>query len=142
MPEVAQETDRYVASTVCSFCGTGCTLKVTVENGTIVKVEGDKDSPVNRGETCVKGLQGWKYQQSPIRLKHPMVRKNGELTQVSWDEALTVVAENFNRIKEQYGPDSLGLLSSSRATNEMNFLAEKLMRQVIGTNNIDSCNRT
>jgi predicted molibdopterin-dependent oxidoreductase YjgC len=115
---------------------------VSVENGQIVEVTGDKMSPVNRGESCVKGTQAWKYVQSHRRIHQPLIRKNGKLTNATWDEALTAVADGLRQVREQSGPDAIGCLSSSRATNEMNFLAQKLMRQVIGTNNIDSCNRT
>lgn len=144
MPESAFQTERrsFSTPTTCSFCGTGCTLLVTVEDGMIVGVEGDKRSPVNQGESCVKGIQAWKYVQSERRLKHPLIRRHGELVPATWDEALTAVAEGLRQVRENDGPDAIGCLSSSRATNEMNFLAQKFMRQVIGTNNIDSCNRT
>jgi formate dehydrogenase major subunit len=76
------------------------------------------------------------------RLTHPLVRENGELRRATWDEALSRAASGFARIKAEHGPKALGLFSCSKATNEMNFLAQKFARQVIGTNNIDSCNRT
>ncbi len=133
---------RKTVSTTCSFCGTGCGLVVTAENGVIVGVTGDKKSPVSHGETCVKGSQGWGYVQSERRLTEPLIRKNGKLQPASWDEALNVVAEAISRVKGQYGSDAFGCFSSSRATNEVNFLVQKFMRQVIGTNNVDSCNRT
>lgn len=138
---VAKEEQRSV-STICSFCGTGCGLVVSAENDTIVKVAGDKNSPVSHGETCIKGLQGWGYVQSERRLTQPLVRKNGKLEPATWDEALDAVAKAVHRVEGQYGADAFGCFSSSRATNEMNFLAQKFMRQVIGTNNVDSCNRT
>lgn len=137
----AGETATTV-STICSFCGTGCGLSVTAENGKIIKVAGDKNSPVSHGETCVKGLQGWGYAQSKKRLTQPLIRENGKLRPASWDEALSAVAKATRRVRERFGTDAFGLFSSSRATNEMNFLAQKFMRQVIGTNNVDSCNRT
>ncbi len=77
-----------------------------------------------------------------IRIAEPMVRENGELRPASWEEALDVAAEGFRRNKEQHGPDAFGMFSCSRATNEMNFVAQKFTRAAIGTNNIDSCNRT
>ena len=76
------------------------------------------------------------------RLTQPMVRKNGALTLVDWDEALDVAAAGFHKTVERLGPQSFGVFSCSKATNEMNFLAQKFARQVIGSNNIDSCNRT
>jgi formate dehydrogenase (hydrogenase) len=76
------------------------------------------------------------------RLTHPMVRDGGGLRRASWDEAIERAASGFRRVTAAHGPKSFGLFSCSKATNEMNFLAQKLARQVIGSNNIDSCNRT
>jgi predicted molibdopterin-dependent oxidoreductase YjgC len=76
------------------------------------------------------------------RLTQPLVRQNGELRPASWDEALDVAANGFRATVDSYGPDSLGLFSCSKATNEVNYLAQKFVRQVIGCNNVDSCNRT
>jgi predicted molibdopterin-dependent oxidoreductase YjgC len=76
------------------------------------------------------------------RLTHPMVRKDGELQRASWDEALDRAAAGFRRVVEQKGPQGFGMFSCSKATNEVNFIAQKFARAVIGSNNIDSCNRT
>ena len=76
------------------------------------------------------------------RLTHPMVRRDGELRRATWDEALECAAAGFRKVTAEHGPKSFGLFSCSKATNEMNFVAQKLARQVIGTHNIDSCNRT
>lgn len=76
------------------------------------------------------------------RLTEPLVRDNGVLRTASWDEALDRAAQGFTRNREAHGPDAFGLLSCSRATNELNFITQKFTRAVIGTNNIDSCNRT
>lgn len=132
----------HEVNTICSFCGTGCGLTVTVEEDKIAKVKGHKENPASHGETCIKGALGWGYVYSDKRLTEPLVKKDGKLVPVSWDEALDVIAERFGAIKEQYGPDAFGCFSSSRSTNELNYLAGKFMRTVIGTNNIDSCNRT
>lgn len=128
--------------TICSFCGTGCGLTVEVANEKISKVKGHKENPSSHGETCVKGALGWGYINSERRLTEPLIRKNGKLTPAKRDEALTLIAEKFSALKAQYGPDAFGCFSSSRSTNELNYLAGKFMRTVIGTNNIDSCNRT
>ncbi len=79
---------------------------------------------------------------SYTRLTQPLVRKNGSLTPVEWDEALDRAAGGFRDVVASRGPQAFGLFSCSKATNEMNFLAQKFARQVIGSNNIDSCNRT
>ncbi|GAA4515838.1 hypothetical protein GCM10023191_086030 [Actinoallomurus oryzae] len=76
------------------------------------------------------------------RLTEPLVRDRGELRTATWEEALDRAAEGFRRNVEAHGPDAFGMFSCSRATNEMNYMAQKFVRQVIGTNNIDSCNRT
>ena len=76
------------------------------------------------------------------RLTHPLVRVRGELRHASWDEALDRAAEGFRRTTEAHGPQSFGLFSCSKGTNELNYAAQKFARAVIGSNNIDSCNRT
>lgn len=80
--------------------------------------------------------------QRAARLTTPLVRKDGRLQAASWDEALGVVAERLGGIKAQYGGQALGFFSCSKATNEVNFVAQKFMRAVLSSNNIDSCNRT
>ena len=76
------------------------------------------------------------------RLTHPLVRDGRDLRPATWDEALDRVAAGFRRTIDEAGPDGIGIFSCSRATNEVNFLAQKFTRVAIGTNNIDSCNRT
>lgn len=76
------------------------------------------------------------------RLSTPLVRRDGELRPVSWDEALAAAAAGLTRVSDQHGPAALGMFSCSKATNETNYLAQKFARAVLGTNNIDSCNRT
>ena len=81
-------------------------------------------------------------QKAYARLTEPMVRDNGSLRTASWEEALERAADGFSQVVADYGPQSFGLFSCSKATNEMNFMAQKFARVVIGSNNIDSCNRT
>jgi formate dehydrogenase (hydrogenase) len=76
------------------------------------------------------------------RLTHPLIRRDGELSPASWEEALDCTAAAFARARDADATRSFGIFSCSKSTNEMNFLAQKLARQVIRTNNIDSCNRT
>jgi len=130
--------------TTCTYCGTGCTLELNVNNDRVVGVTSNRDadwSPVNKGALCVKGRFGWDFIHSPDRLTTPMIRENGELRPASWDEALDFAAGKIKEIKEKYGSDSLAMFSSARVTNEENYLAQKLMRAVIGTNNVDHCAR-
>ena len=133
--------DTRQASTICGFCGVGCGLAITVEGGVITKVTGDKDNPSSKGEACIKGREGWRHLYSDRRLTRPLIRKDGELVPASWDEALDLVAGRMMHIKDEHGPGAFGLFSSSRSTNELNYLAGRFIRQVLGNSNIDSCNR-
>jgi predicted molibdopterin-dependent oxidoreductase YjgC len=84
-----------------------------------------------------------KHRYDPLqRITQPLVRENGELRPASWDEALTRAAAGFAAARDTHGPNSVGVFSCSKSTNEMNFVAQKFARVAIGTNNIDSCNRT
>ena len=76
------------------------------------------------------------------RLTTPMIRENGRLRAGSWDEALNRATDGLRRVTEKYGSNGFGMFSCSKTTNELNFLAQKFARSVMGTNNIDSCNRT
>ncbi len=130
--------------TTCTYCGTGCTLELNVKNDKVVGVTSNRDpewSPVNRGALCVKGRFGWDFINSPERLTTPLIKENGEFREASWDEALNLAAQKIKGIKEGYGPDSLAMFSSARITNEENYLAQKLMRAAIGSNNVDHCAR-
>jgi formate dehydrogenase major subunit len=77
-----------------------------------------------------------------VRLTEPMVREGGKLRKASWDEALDRAAEGLRRARDTHGSESIGLFSCSKATNEVNYLAQKFARLALGTNHIDSCNRT
>ena len=76
-----------------------------------------------------------------MRLKQPLVKTFGRFIKTQWDEAIQITAERFREIIEKYGPDSVGVLVSAKATNEENYLAQKFARAVIGTNNVDHCAR-
>ena len=76
------------------------------------------------------------------RLTHPLVREDGELRRAAWDEALDRTAGGFRRVLDAHGGEAVGVFSCSKATNELNFVAQKLARVALGANNIDSCNRT
>lgn len=128
-------------TTICGFCGVGCGLTATVEDGVIQKMGTDKANPSSKGEACIKGREGWRHLYSDKRLTQPLIRKNGELTPASWDEALDLVASKMTEIKAESGPDAFGVFSSSRSNNELNYMAGKFVRQMLGSSNIDSCNR-
>ncbi len=128
--------------TTCPFCGVGCNFDLNVKDGKIVGVTPNPDAPVNGTEMCVKGRFGSDFVHSPDRLTTPLIKVDGEFVEASWDEALDLVAEKLNEIKEESGPDSIAGFSSARCTNEENYLFQKLMRATIGTNSVDHCART
>ncbi len=126
--------------TTCPYCGVGCQLDVSIKNNHIIKVEGSYDLP-NYGSTCVKGRFGLDYSGHKERLTKPLVRKNGKLVETDWKEAISFAAGKLKSIKEKYGSNSIGGFSSARCTNEDNYLFQKFMRCVAGTNNVDHCAR-
>ncbi|MEJ2692494.1 MAG: molybdopterin-dependent oxidoreductase, partial [Candidatus Thiodiazotropha sp.] len=134
------QADKCV-STVCTYCGVGCNLEVKVKQGRVAAVSGIEGAAVNNGHTCLKGRYAFEYVHHPERLTQPMIRRDGELVAVSWDQALDYIAERLDAIKRQQGPDAIAGISSSRCTNEENYLMQKFMRVVIGSNNIDGCAR-
>lgn len=130
--------------TTCTYCGVGCTLELNVKGDRVVGVTSNRNadlSPVNKGALCVKGRFGWDFIHSKDRLTQPLIRENGELRPASWDEALDYTARRLGEVKNQYGANSLAVLSSARITNEENYLVQKFARAVLGTNNIDHCAR-
>jgi formate dehydrogenase alpha subunit len=126
---------------VCPYCGVGCGIILQSENKKLIGLKPDKDHPVNKGTLCPKGATAYEFVHHPERLTQPLLRKNGRLTPVSWDEAYSFIVRELRRIKERYGPDALAVISSARATVEENYLAQKFARAVLGTNNIDQCFR-
>jgi formate dehydrogenase alpha subunit len=128
--------------TVCPYCGTGCGVVLDVAGDRIVGARGDPDSPVSQGSLCVKGQFGWHFVHSDERLTTPLIRRDGELEPASWDDALDLVAQRLGAIKKDHGPDAMVFWSSARATNEANYVFQKLARAVVGTNNVDNCART
>jgi len=127
--------------TVCTYCGVGCNLEVSVKSGEILSIQAPYNAEVNKGHTCLKGRFAFRFYKHPDRIRQPMIRKNGKLEPVSWDEAYDYIAGKLKEIKAKYGPDAIGGISSARCTNEENYLMQKFIRVVIGTNNIDGCAR-
>lgn len=133
--------EKRKVKTTCTYCGVGCSLYLEVKDDKVVGVAPDFSGVVNRGHLCVKGRFGWDFIHSENRLTTPLVRKDGQLVPASWDEALSLVASRLQEVRAEHGPDAIGFLSSARCTNEENYLAQKLARAVVGTNNIDHCAR-
>jgi formate dehydrogenase major subunit len=127
--------------TVCTYCGVGCSFEVWTKDRKILKIEPQAEAPVNGISTCVKGKFGWDFVNSEDRLTKPLIRKGEEFVEASWNEALTLVATKLKEMKEKYGPDSMGFIASSKCSNEENFLFQKFVRSIIGTNNVDNCSR-
>jgi len=123
--------------TVCPYCSVGCGMYLGIHDNTIVNVRGDKDSPVNEGLLCVKGRFGMGFVNSPERLKSPLIKRNGTFVEVSWDEALEYVVSKL----KNYAGDEFALFASPHCTNEDNYIAQKFVRVVMGSNNIDNSAR-
>ncbi|MCL0050115.1 formate dehydrogenase subunit alpha [Thermodesulfovibrionales bacterium] len=126
--------------TICPYCGCGCGIYIGVRGNIIVNVRGDPDSSVNKGNLCVKGRYGYDFINHPERLTAPLIRRDGNFVEVSWKEALDLVAARLLEIRDKYGPESLAGLSSAKVTNEENYLFQKLLRS-LGTNSVDHCAR-
>lgn len=127
--------------TVCTYCGVGCNLEVAVDAGKVKSIQAPYEAAVNQGHTCLKGRFAFSFYDHPDRLRTPLIRRNGELTPATWEEAYDYIAEKLTSIKKEYGPDYIAGISSARCTNEENYLMQKFIRAVVGTNNIDSCAR-
>jgi formate dehydrogenase major subunit len=140
--EAAMREERIEKTkTVCTFCGVGCSFEVWTKDREILKIEPSENAPVNSVSTCVKGKFGWDFVNSQERITTPLIRKGDVFVEASWDEALSIVAEKLGGIKETHGSDAIGFISSSKITNEENYLIQKMARQVFGTNNVDNCSR-
>jgi len=135
--------DLVKTRTTCPYCGVGCQLDLNVnrKTGRIVRVTSEAGCVPNDGNTCVKGRFGMEFVAKADRLTTPLVKENGSFREASWDEALDLVVARFTDVKSQYGPDALAGLSSAKTTNEENFIMQKFVRAVFGTNNVDHCAR-
>jgi len=141
MEATLRETRIAKTKTVCTYCGVGCSFDVWTKGRKILKVEPQMEAPANQISTCVKGKFGWDFVNSPDRLTQPLIRRNDVFEPATWDEALDYVASRLREIHDVHGPDALGYISSSKCTNEENYLMQKFSRAVMHTNNIDNCSR-
>ena len=131
-----REFELKKTTTTCSFCSLGCTLSLGQKADKVVYVKSPADSH-NEGNLCVKGRYGWPYIYSEQRLTKPLIRKNGSLQEVEWNEALSFVAEGFNKIKNVSGATALAALGSERLTNEDAYVFNRFVRTVMGTPHLD-----
>lgn len=126
---------------ICPYCSVGCTVTLDIREGRILRARGVEGRGVNQGNLCGKGRFGFDYIYAENRLTAPLVRQNGELKKVSWEKALTYISKNLHAIAKAHGTNSIGAIGSQRCTLEDNYMLQKLMRDVIGSNNIDSLAR-
>ncbi len=146
-------SDRMVATT-CPYCGVGCTLQLHLKDEFIYRVTSPFESPVNHGNLCVKGRFGYDFIYSPARVTTPLIRKTSQMPgqrtpamerdewrEVSWDEALDYVADRLVEIYKRDGSDALAVYCCAKATNEDNYLLQKMFRALFRTNNVDHCTR-
>ncbi len=147
------KADRVVRST-CPYCGVGCQILLNVKDDHIIRVDASFDAAPNYGRLCVKGRFGTDYVHHPNRLTIPLIRRTpqspgkrvaaqhpDDWRQASWDEALGLVTRRLLELRWRYGPDSITTNACAKATNEDNYLLQKYLRGVIGTNNVDHCTR-
>ncbi|HZP28221.1 MAG TPA: 2Fe-2S iron-sulfur cluster-binding protein, partial [Acidimicrobiia bacterium] len=127
--------------TTCPYCGVGCELEVGTRDGRIVTAVPARDAPVNRGHLCVKGRYAHGFVHATDRRTHPMVRGADGWRAVSWDDAVAAAAGGLRAALDRGGPAVVGVLGSARATNEDNYVTQKLARVALGTNNVDCCAR-
>lgn len=127
--------------TICTYCGVGCNLEIAVKDGKVKSIQAPWNSKVNPGHTCLKGRFAFSFYNHPDRIRTPLIKKNGAFIEVTWDEAYDFIVSKLNQVIKENDPDCIAGISSARCPNEENYLMQKFMRAVIGTNNIDSCAR-
>jgi formate dehydrogenase alpha subunit len=147
------KADRVVRST-CPYCGVGCQIRLHIKDERVFRVDAPPDSAPNYGRLCVKGRFGTDFVHHPSRLKTPLIRREPQSPgrrsaarglqdwrEAGWDEALELAAGRLASLREQHGPDCIAAYASAKATNEDNYLLQKYLRAVIGSNNVDHCAR-
>ena len=134
------DVDKKVRTT-CSYCGVGCNLEASIKDNKVVSIDTPKETEVNAGHTCVKGRYAFGFYDHPDRLRTPLIKRNGKFEKASWDEAYDFIKNELNRIIKDHGPDAIAGISSARCTNGENYLFQKMIRAVVGTNSVDCCAR-
>ncbi|MFW6331039.1 MAG: formate dehydrogenase subunit alpha [Gemmatimonadota bacterium] len=129
---------QRTASSVCPYCGTGCLIRLGTRGDRIVSARGDRSSPVAQGRLCVKGRFGaFEFVNHPDRLTSPLIREGESFREAGWDEALSLVASRLDGLRGE----AFGGLASAKVPNEDNYVFQKFVRAVMGTNNVDHCAR-
>ena len=136
-------TPSHSVITTCAYCGVGCSFKAEMRGDELVRMTPYKHGKANRGHSCVKGRFAYGYASHTDRILNPMIRENinDPWQEVSWDEAMAFSASKMRGIQEKHGRQSVGVITSSRCTNEEAYLVQKLTRAVFMNNNTDTCAR-
>ena len=136
-------TPERAVITTCAYCGVGCSFKAEMRGDELVRMVPYKNGKANRGHSCVKGRFAYGYANHTDRILNPMIRENinDPWQEVSWAEAMEFTANRMKGIQEKYGRQSVGVITSSRCTNEEAYLVQKLTRAVFMNNNTDTCAR-
>jgi predicted molibdopterin-dependent oxidoreductase YjgC len=132
----AKSWELEETTTPCPYCGCGCLLTMGSKDGEIKRVFSDPDRGPSDGNLCVRGRFGWDFVDHPERIKTPLLRVNGAFKEASWDEVLQFIVRQFEEAKDQYGPEAIAGMASSRLTNEEHYLFQKLFQDAVGTNQI------
>jgi assimilatory nitrate reductase catalytic subunit len=132
----ARIADKWVKTT-CGYCSVGCGMLVGVKNGKAVSVRGNPDHPVNLGKLCPKGLSEHHILDAPGRAKQPLLRKDGKLVPVSWDEAFDTMIERFGAVQQKYGNNALGVIGTGQLLTEEFYTLGKLVQLGLRTRNFD-----
>ena len=129
--------------TTCAYCGVGCSFRAEMKGEEVVKMIPNKDGHANHGHSCVKGRFAFGYATHRDRITAPLIRESigDPWREVSWEEAIGFAAGKLKRIREKYGANSIGGITSSRCTNEETYLVQKMVRAAFGNNNVDTCAR-
>ncbi len=128
--------DKWV-STTCGYCSVGCGMFIGVKEGRAVSVRGNPDHRANSGTLCPKGLSEHYTLEAENRARFPLMRKNGRMERVDWEEAIRVMAGKFTAVREKYGPDAVGILSTGQLVTEEFYALGKLAQLGLGTKNFD-----
>ncbi len=137
-----QQAGVHKTRSICGYCGVGCALDILTKDDHIIGIQPAMDGPSNQGALCVKGQFAFDYVHHPDRLKQPLVRRgDGKLHETTWEEALDVAAQGFQRVVEKYGRYAVYGIASGRTPSEADYTMQKFIRAGFGTHYIDNCSR-
>ncbi len=138
---VARPWEIEKVESVCPYCGTGCLITLSTKDNKLVKVGSEDTSGANKGKICVKGRFGCKFINSSEKITSPLIKKGSQFQKATWDEAIDYISGKLRKIIESDGAQAIGGIGSVKCTNEDNYVFQKFLRAVIGTNNIDNFSR-